>query len=421
MAITKPIPLFGAPMQLLGPISEHARIYLSFLTLPDLELEYGWARQFLNLYAEGDDTFVAYRRELERLCQWAWLVHQKNISALQQEDIILYLKFLQKPPKPWIGTQQANRFVASDKGLLPNPEWRPFWVRLNKRAYREGQQPLASQYTLSPSGFRAVFAILGSFFSYLQEQGHMQHNPVRQIRQKKKWLRTQQQHRVTRKLTHVQWDWIIRCVHDKADADRRYERHFFLISILYLLGLRVSEVSETATRSPAMGDFTRDQAGLWWFQTVGKGNKFRDIAVPDDLLRGLKRFRVSLGLSPLPLRDETTPLMPKLRGRGGLGTRQVRHLVQFVFDLAIEALRAADQEHEALDLSQATVHWLRHTAISLDITHRPQDHVRADVGHENPAVTAMYIETDRMARHRSARSKALMPDVDTSKGGQDDL
>jgi integrase len=421
MSIPIPVPLFGGQTDLLGRIPDTVKTYLSFIQLDELEEEYDWAVQFLMLYSEGNDTFVSYRRELERLCQWSWVIHNKPFRLLQQQDIILYLNFLRKPPKQWIGIQQATRFIQTHQGLRPNPQWRPFWVRVHKRAHREGVTPSVAQYRLGPAGFRAVFAILGSFFSYLQEQGHMQHNPVRQIRQKKQWIRTEQQHRVTRKLTHLQWDWIIRCIHQKATDDSTYERHLFLISVLYLLGLRISEVSETKGRVPTMGDFVRDQAGLWWFQTVGKGNKFREIAVPDDLLHALKRYRLSLGLSALPYRGDQSPLLPKMRGYGGLGTRQVRHLVQYMFDLAIDSFRDAGQEHESLDLSQATVHWLRHTAISLDVTHRPQDHVRADVGHDNPSVTAMYIETDRMARHRSARSKSLMPDVGQSKEGQDDF
>ena len=138
----------------------------------------------------------------------------------------------------------------------------------------------------------------------------------------------------------------------------------------------------------------------------------RDVAVPDELLEALKRYRTHLDLPPLPHRDESTPLFPKLKGKQGLGTRQIRNIVQTVFDHAIDQLHRADKADEAEDLATATVHWLRHTAISSEVEYRPREHIRDDVGHENPATMDKYIDTDRVARHQSAKSKRLKPDMD---------
>ena len=182
------------------------------------------------------------------------------------------------------------------------------------------------------------------------------------------------------------------------------------MSAFYLLGLRISELAETPRYTPKMGDFSPDKHSLWWFSTVGKGNKRRDVAVPDMMLAQLKRYRQHCELPSLPPRNENTPLLAKERGSNGLGTRQVRNLVQQCFDQAIIRLRDNQQEDEALDLSAATVHWLRHTAISADITHRPREHVRDDVGHGNASTTEQYIDTDRVARHQSAKDKSLYPD-----------
>jgi hypothetical protein len=111
----------------------------------------------------------------------------------------------------------------------------------------------------------------------------------------------------------------------------------------------------------------------------------------------------------LPTREEPTPLFPKLKGKSGLGTRQIRHIVQTVFDRAIQCLQIQDKIDEAEDLATATVHWLRHTAISTDVESRPREHIRDDVGHESPATMDKYIDTDRIARHQSARHKKLNP------------
>ena len=69
----------------------------------------------------------------------------------------------------------------------------------------------------------------------------------------------------------------------------------------------------------------------------------------------------------------------------------------------------AGKKDEAEDLATATVHWLRHTAISSEVEYRPREHIRDDVGHENPATMDKYIDTDRLARHQSAQGKKLKP------------
>jgi integrase len=158
-----------------------------------------------------------------------------------------------------------------------------------------------------------------------------------------------------------------------------------------------------------MNNFAPDKNGLWWYSTVGKGNKLRDVAVPDELLNALKRYREHLGLTQLPSRGEALPLFPKLKGKKGLGARQIRNLVQTVFDRAVAQLRLRGKQDEAEDLATATVHWLRHTAISNEVEFRPREHIRDDVGHENPATMEKYIDTDRVARHRSAQTKRLKP------------
>jgi len=49
-----------------------------------------------------------------------------------------------------------------------------------------------------------------------------------------------------------------------------------------------------------MNDFHRDHDGLWWFTTVGKGNKERTISVSDAMSKALSDYRQFLGLSSLP-------------------------------------------------------------------------------------------------------------------------
>ena len=160
-----------------------------------------------------------------------------------------------------------------------------------------------------------------------------------------------------------------------------------------------------------MGDFYRDADGCWWFKTVGKGNKERDISVSDAMLAALKRYRLSYGLSAYPSVGEPTPLLMQTASKLPLtSTRQIRTLVQEAFDAAILRLKQDGLPEEAQTLEAATVHWLRHTGISDDVKRRPREHVRDDAGHNSSATTDLYIDVLKRERHATARAKNIHPD-----------
>jgi site-specific recombinase XerD len=408
-----PLPLFDT-LEYLTDTPPCVADYLATLNSA-AEQEYRLCLEFLKSYANSEDTFTAYRREVERLLQWAWLISKKSVKDLSRNDIRDYLAFVNDPPKTWISTKTVRRFMLNENGLREaNTAWRPFVVKISKNARRIGKLPSKTSYQLSNKSIEAIFATLSSFFTFLQQENYLEVNPVSLIRQKKGYIQRQQVRKVTRKLSKLQWQHVIQAAERMAEENPQHERTFFLMSAFYLLGVRISELAYSDERMATMGSFAPDKQGLWWFTTVGKGNKLRDIAVPDELLAALKHYREFLDLSPLPSRDEPTPLFPKLNGKSGLGTRQIRNIVQAVFDRAIFELHKLNKTDEANDLATATVHWLRHTAISSEIEYRPREHIRDDVGHENPATMDKYIDTDRIARHRSAQHKRLKPDGEKS-------
>lgn len=387
--------------------------YIQALNIAEAQAEYTLSKQFLANYDGSKDTFTAYRREIERLLQWAWLICRKPIKALDRNDLRHYIDFANNPPKTWVATKTVARFLNSDTIAQHNPAWRPFVVRISKARSHTGEIANIDNYQLSGKSMQALFATLSTYFTYLQQENYVDSNPVTLIRQKSRYLQRQQTRKVTRRLSHVQWLFVIQTAEKMAETNPEFERTLFLLSTFYLLGLRISELAETPGRIPHMGDFAPDKTDRWWFTTVGKGNKLRDVAVPDAMLAVLKRYRLHLGLPPLPARSETTPLLNKVRGKGGLGTRHIRNLVQQCFDYAIEALLKADKTDAAEDLRTATVHWLRHTAISTDVEDRPREHVRDDAGHGTVLTTDQYIDVDRQARHESARHKKLKPTATT--------
>lgn len=407
-----PQPIFDT-MENIGVTPQCVKDYLLAVNIPLAAKEMELCSEFLKSYANSKDTFTSYRREVERLLHWSWLICKKPLKEINRNDIRDYLHFVTAPPKNWLATKIVDRFTNGPDGLrIANHAWRPFVAKVSKISRRHGKEPNKAQYQLSSKSMEAIFAVLSSLFTYLQQEEYLDINPITLIRQKKGYIQRQQTRKVTRKLSRVQWLCVINTCEAMAAEDSQHERTLFLMSAFYLLGLRISELAYSRDRMATMGNFAPDKRGLWWYTTIGKGNKVRDVAVPDELISALKRYREHLNLTPLPHREEETPLFPKFKGQQGLGTRQIRNIVQMVFDQAITKLQEAGKLDEAEDLATATVHWLRHTAISSEVEYRPREHIRDDVGHENPATMDKYIDTDRVARHRSAKNKTLKPELE---------
>jgi len=401
------------PLALFDTIKNIKKIQLlDGIKLSFAQTDFEAVKNFLKEYDDNQATFNSYRREVERLLQWSWLTQNKSIFKLKRDDIEAYVSFCKNPPESWIGIAKVPRFIDENEERKPNSAWRPFVVTVSKVAAKNGTTPNVKQYSLSEKAIREIFAILGSFYKFLIQENYAEINPVTQIRQKSKYFRKQQTKTIIRCLTELQWDTVIDTAKQLADANpKKHERTLFIMSILYSMYLRVSELVASKRWLPKMNDFRRDHDGNWWFTTVGKGNKERQIAVSDSMLDALKRWRKYLNLTPLPSIDDLTPLIPNTRGEGAISsTNQIRNIVQYCFDEAIKKLREDGFIEEANGMQSATVHWLRHTGISDDIKRRPREHVRDDAGHSSSITTDKYIDVDLRERHSSAKKKLINRD-----------
>lgn len=379
--------------------------YLSKVEKEDFQVSLG----FLNSYAGSLGTFNSYRREIERLLYWCWFVANKSLKKLKRDDIEAFVKFCQKPKKSWIGLKKAPRFVEKEGLRVPNLEWRPYVATVSKSEFRKGNKPNIGQFNLSNGALKQLFAILSTFYNYLVQEEYVVANPVILIRQKSRFIRKQQGPAKIRRLSLLQWQYTIKTATELAEKDpSTHERTLFIMSILYSMYLRISELAANSRWVPTMNHFQRDGDGNWWFTTVGKGNKQRHIAVSNSMLDALKRWRGHLGLSPLPSPADNSPLLPKIKGSGPItNTNPIRKIVQYCFDRAIEKLRLDGCQEESETLVDATTHWLRHTGISDDVKHRPREHVRDDAGHSSSVTTDRYIDIELKERHRSARNKSI--------------
>jgi site-specific recombinase XerD len=358
--------------------------------------DYQNASEFVFSYRGSPDTFSTYRREIEHMLHWCWLVANKSLKQIVREDIETYAEFARNPPAKWIGTKNVPRYLDKNGQRVPNSQWRPY-------------VSAGGEYVASQAGLQSLFSVLSSFFNFLIQENILKANPVSQIRQKSKFIRKHQSQGKIRRLSPLQWDYVIESAETMAQLDPAiHERTLFIMNALFAMYLRISELVDTTRWKPQMGHFQLDQEGNWWFLTVGKGNKEREISVSDAMLVALKRYRKSRGLTIIPAPGESTPLIHKTRGKGGItSTRQIRGIVQKCFDTAAAKMQLEGFEEDSERLSDATVHWLRHTGISEDVKHRPREHVRDDAGHGSSAITDRYIDVERAERHASAKSKVI--------------
>ncbi len=396
---TDPIPIFDTQEAFLAHGSQPPKQIVDPERIADYQLSY----LFLQSYRGSEATFRAYRRDLERLLQWCWYVQALSLSKLTRQQFETFIEFCQTPPSNWIGEKQVSRFIISGGVRVVNQAWRPFV-----------KSPKDKSYYLSATALQSLFSVCSSFFNFLIQENYLSHNPVMQIRQKSKYFRKQQSGKQIRRLSALQWHYVIETTEMLADQDpEKHERTLFILNALYAMYLRISELAASKRWQPTMGDFHLDHDGNWWFTTVGKGNKERKISVSNDMLAALKRYRRSLNLSDLPHPGETVPLITKARGTGPItSTRMIRRIVSTCFNKAIARLRSDGLEYDADTLATATVHWLRHTSISEDVKLRPREHVRDDAGHSSSAITDKYIDIELRARAHSAKKKKIKPLTD---------
>lgn len=347
----------------------------------DIDAIKAWLARFI----DTKTTFDNYRKEAERLLLWCSLERGKPLSSINHEDWLCYREFL-KNPLP------ASRWVSADGRKFPRSDtnWRPF------------AGPLA------PASQRQAGVILNALFSWLVTAGYLAGNPLALSRERKR----RGPARVTRYLDDDIWAEVKAIIDTLPRETPREREHYFrlrwLFTLLYICGLRISEVIGTS-----MGAFfcRRDKDGdeRWWLEVLGKGDKLRIVPATSELMVELGRYRRELGMATYPAQNETAPLLLPIGGKHRALTRGGVHtIVKRVFERTAERLRARGPSYEsdALRVLQASAHWLRHTAGS-HMTNKAVDlrHVRDNLGHESISTTNTYLHSPDDARHTETEEK----------------
>lgn len=195
------------------------------------------AKMFLNSYKGSVGTYNSYRSEIEHLLHWCSLIVNKTLKELKRDDIENFIRFCQKPPKNWIGKHKPPKFLEENKIRIPNLVWKPFIVTVSKANNRKGQKPNIKDFELSQTALKQLFAIISSFYNYLLQEEYLFMNPVALIRQKSKFIRKIQEKPKIRRLSELQWHYVIEKVKELAEkqSDDYNERTLFIMSALYLV------------------------------------------------------------------------------------------------------------------------------------------------------------------------------------------
>ena len=361
----------------------------------DVDAISGW----LLRHQGSPHTFDSYKREAERLLAWC-VSRSQTLSMLMAEDLVAYQQFLQDPqPRETWCLQSAPRYLAPG---VPNPDWQS--LRRPARYLADGSvnptwRPFVSG--LSPSAAKQAVTILFGLFEYLCAIGYLAGNPLRAARTRATRPRNQT---VQRYLGQESWQFVLEHLESWPRATARevahYQRTKFLISFLYLTGLRRSEIAQAST-----ADLVQ-RRGQWWLHVSGKGHTGLPVPVAQDALQALQTYRISLGRSPWPNPHQPEPLLMDLYGKGRqLTSKAVHQIVTALFD---SAAKACPDPEQARLLQSATTHWLRHTAATHQLDAGvPLLVVRDNLRHASVQTTERYLHVEPDRQHAQTQKHRL--------------
>ena len=250
--------------------------------------------------------------------------------------------------------------------------------------------------------------ILNVMFAWLVQAGYLAGNPLSLSRQRARKTPP----RITRYLDPGLWQEVKVYIESMPRETARERFHYcrvrWLFTLLYLGGLRITEVSVNT-----MGQFfsRRDATGRerWWLEVTGKGDRERLVPATAEMMAELTRYRRAHDLSALPLPGEDTPLvLPVGEARKPLTRAALHRIVKEVFSGAASTLGGSGDSNEerASRLEQASAHWLRHSAGS-HMADQQVDlrSVRDNLGQASLTTTSQYLHVDDDRCHRETEEK----------------
>lgn len=341
----------------------------------DVEAIKTWLMEF----HDSPNTFISYRQTAERFL--LWLMRQNlNLHQISREDIQDYQDFLTAPTPAefWCGKAVART----------NPEWRPFVKGL------------------APSSIRLNLQILTGMYEYLLQSGYLTHNPFRLVKRKAARLITNKG--VERYLTHKEWDYIIQHIEmmpkTTTTQQANYERTRWIFNLLYLTGCRRNEIVNAK-----MSDFIQKH-GAWWLRVIGKGNKYGEIPVTNNLLTALINYRRSIYLSDFPNHtEENICLVNNIQQTKnhyvGISDSMLYKIIKATCHEIAAKVKLIDPA-AAFIIEKVSTHWLRHTSATHQVDAGIDIRVvKENLRHSMLETTMKYQHSEADLRHQETTQK----------------
>ena len=292
---------------------------------------------------------------------------------LDRDDVEAYVDFLQNPEprERWCGPK-GGRKVRDTKN------WYPF------------AGPLGA------SALKTSLAILNSLMGYLVDARYAEFNPFVLMRRKTRFqdkFALQSLAIQERILSPREWHAVIETL-NSYPACAKKERLTFLITILFLLGLRIDELARAKWAQ------FRQVNQKWWFFVQGKGDRLGKIPVNAELLHAIITYRHAQGKSPLPSETDLSPIISSLSDSSvGLGARQMSNLIK---ELAQDSAKLFVNEPQIQQkLLRFSPHWLRHLSASAqDLAGISFTNIKHNLRHQNEQTTRQYVHAYDDDRHK---------------------
>ncbi|MCE2660563.1 MAG: site-specific integrase, partial [Rubrivivax sp.] len=334
----------------------------------DFEAVQAWLR----LRIEGSHTWRAYRKEAERFLLWAVVARRKALSSLDGDDCVAYRDFLSAPGPEWVGPRNAQRWSEA---------WRPF----------EG--PLSARSQAS------AWVIVRGLCEWLVRRQYLDSNPWDDVPQRAQAPAMPR----TRALSARQWSLVDGWLEQQPPSPAA-QRLRFVMRFAYLTGLRTAELAAAQLgwfRHEALDDGEM----AWSILVLGKRNKWREVPLPAVAMEALGDYLAARGLPRDPLAsDPNAPLLARLVEEAPLSCGRIYDVLTDAFERCSVEVYPNDRR-AAEPIRQASTHWLRHTHGSHAVARGvPLDVLQANLGHESPATTAIYVKAEKGRRHRAVQA-----------------
>ncbi len=308
-------------------------------------------------------TRRAYGRDVQRLLAWAHSELGKGLSDLIVPDAVAHARFLQAPPKRWIG--------------LPG---QPL-----------SRQGITMRGALAPSSACRALAAIGHFYGFLVETGYLRANPFACIRAPQE---RGVQMDVQRSFSdaHVL---AMQTTLQRMTESARKRRITAILSLLESTGLRVGEIPDSWD---AVVTITDSKAGpVQCLKVIGKGGRQRLMPLRADVLVALAAHRDDQVLvhgdsKPLIGLIDQAAVKGAIAETSALSTSRIRVVLKDFF-----AQVAADPDCPEMlqeDFRRATPHFMRHTFAHrvLEATGQDLAVTQQLLGHKSISTTGIYVK-----------------------------